>query len=202
MLEYGKWLDGAMPEEICMADLFAEFPNLSNDKIIIKRMEESDVEALAKISRNDNVYRFMPPFLYQKSDAALAGAIRNLGGRDFENRKWVIAGVYPADDPSRLIGLAEMFDYDAAEDRVTLNYMFNEDYWNKGYGTATVALMRDYLTETVRIGKLLAYVVTENVYAAKVLEKNGFEKDEDPRREKNWSGRGILTLNLYTYEKA
>jgi len=185
-----------------MAELFAEFPYLVNDRVVIKKMEESDVPALAEISRNDNVYKYMPPFLYQKSDVALAGAIKNLGGRDFESKKWVIAGVYLKDDPSRLIGLAEMFDYDAAEDRVTVNYRFNEDYWNQGYGTATVALVKEYLTEEVGIGKLLAYVVTENIYAAKVLTNNGFVKDENSIREKNWTGRGMLTLDVYTYVKA
>ena len=185
-----------------MAELFAEFPYLANDKVVIKKMEEPDVPALAEISRNDNVYKYMPPFLYQKSDAALAGAIKNLGGRDFENTKWIIAGVYLKEDPSRLIGLAELFDYDAAEDRVTVNYRFNEDYWNQGYGTSTVALLKEYLTEEIGITRLLAYVVTENVYAAKVLTNNGFIKADDPIREKSWSGRDILTLDVYTYEKA
>ena len=185
-----------------MAELFAEFPYLTNDKVIIKKMEESDVPALAEISRNDNVYKYMPPFLYQKSDAALAGAIKNLGGRDFESKKWIIAGVYPADDPTRLIGLAELFDYDSAEDRINVNYRFNEDYWNQGYGTSTVALLKEYLTEYIGIGKLIAYVVTENVYAAKVLANNGFVKGADSIREKSWSGRGIITLDVYTYVKS
>ena len=47
-----------------MAELFAEFPFLSNDKVVIRKMEEADIPALAEISRNDNVYKYMPPFLY------------------------------------------------------------------------------------------------------------------------------------------
>ena len=37
-----------------MAELFAEFPFLSNDKVVIRKMEEADIPALAEISRNDN----------------------------------------------------------------------------------------------------------------------------------------------------
>ncbi len=184
-----------------MAELFAEFPFLSNDKVVIRKMEEADIPALAEISRNDNVYKYMPPFLYQKTDSALGGAIKNLGGRDFESRKWVIAGVYPVSDNTKLIGLAEMFDYDESASRITLNYMFNEEYWNQGYGTSTVELMKMYLTEEIGIRKLIAYVVTENIYAAKVLTNNEFVKDEQSIKEKNWSGRGNLTLDVYSYVK-
>ena len=45
-----------------MRELFEKFPYLENDKVIIKKMEVNDVEALAEISNNDNVYRFIPSF--------------------------------------------------------------------------------------------------------------------------------------------
>ena len=75
-----------------MAELFDVFPYLENDRVIIRKMELNDVAALAEISNNDNVYKFLPPFLYKKSNKALETAIKNLGGRDFE--KNIIAGVY------------------------------------------------------------------------------------------------------------
>ena len=77
-----------------MAELFDVFPYLENDRVIISKMELNDVAALAEISNNDNVYKFLPPFLYKKSNKALETAIKNLGGRDFEKKKHIIAGVY------------------------------------------------------------------------------------------------------------
>ena len=61
-----------------MTKLFEIFPYLENDKVIIKRMELNDVEALSEISNNDNVYKFIPPFLYKKSSKALETAIKHL----------------------------------------------------------------------------------------------------------------------------
>ena len=77
-----------------MAELFDVFPYLENDRVIIRKMELNDVAALAEISNNDNVYKFLPPFLYKKSNKALETAIKNLGGRDFEKKNHIIAGVY------------------------------------------------------------------------------------------------------------
>ena len=54
-----------------MTELFDEFPCLENDKVMIRKMELSDVVALSEISNNDNVYKYIPPFLYKKSIKAL-----------------------------------------------------------------------------------------------------------------------------------
>lgn len=66
--------------------LFDVFPTLSDEKIIIKKMEETDVHALKEITENPAVYRYCPYFLYKKSESSLLTAIKNLGGRDFEKR--------------------------------------------------------------------------------------------------------------------
>ena len=85
-----------------MTELFDEFPCLENDKVMIRKMELSDVVALSEISNNDNVYKYIPPFLYKKSIKALETAIKNFGGRDFEKKKYIIAGIYLKDNPNRL----------------------------------------------------------------------------------------------------
>ena len=70
---------------------------------------------MSEISNNDNVYKYISPFLYKKSYKTLETAIKNLGGRDFEKKKLIIAGIYLKNNPNRLVGLAEMFDYKKRE---------------------------------------------------------------------------------------
>ena len=70
-----------------MTELFDVFPYLENEIVIIRKMEESDVPALSEISNNDNVYKYIPLFLYKKTDKFLETAIKNLGGRDFDKNK-------------------------------------------------------------------------------------------------------------------
>ena len=74
---------------VMMTKLFDTFPYLENDKVIIRKMESNDVAALSEISNNDNVYKYIPPFLYKKSNKVLETAIKNLGGKDFENKKYI-----------------------------------------------------------------------------------------------------------------
>ncbi len=184
-----------------MTELFSVFPYLENEKIIIRKMESTDVAALSEISGNDNVYKYIPPFLYKKSSKALETAIKNLGGKDFEKKKYIIAGVYLKDNPNRLVGLAEMFDYKKRENKITVGYRINEDYWNKKIATNVVKLMIEYLVNEVNITTLQAFVMPEKRYSSKALVNNGFVKEDFTVQEKNWGGQEIVTVDVYTYRR-
>lgn len=74
-----------------------------------------------------------------------------MGGRDFEKKKYIIAGIYSKDNPNRLVGLAEIVDYKKRENEVTVGYRLNEDYWNKKIATNILKIMVEYLTDKIRI---------------------------------------------------
>lgn len=61
-----------------MPEIFDSFPYLKNEMLIIRKMSAEDVEALSEITNNDNVYKYIPPFLYKKSKDNLVMAIKNL----------------------------------------------------------------------------------------------------------------------------
>lgn len=184
-----------------MRDLFEEFPYLENDKVIIRKMKSSDVAALSMISNNDNVYKYIPAFLYKKSNKTLETAIKNLGGRDFEKKKLIIAGIYLQDEPDRLVGLAEMFDYKKRENKVTIGYRIHEEYWNQRIASNALQLMVQYLVNEIGIQTLNAFVMPENIYSSSILLHNGFVKEDFTMQEKNWGGRDIVSLDVYTYKK-
>lgn len=184
-----------------MAELFDVFPHLENDRVIIRKMQSSDVEALSEISHNENVYKYIPPFLYKKSKKVLETAINNLGGRDFEKKKSIIAGIYLQDHPDRLVGLAEMFDYNKKKSEITVGYRVNETYWHRGIATSALKRMVEYLAYEMGVATLKAFVMPENIHSAKVLLNNGFIKEDYTSQERNWGGQDIATLDVYTYKR-
>ena len=184
-----------------MAKLFDTFPYLQNDRVIIRKMEINDVPALWEISNNDNIYRYIPPFLYKKNHKFLETAVKNFGGRDFEKKKTIIAGIYLKENPDKLVGLAEMFDYKERENKITIGYRLNEDYWNRKIATTAVSLMVEYLVNEKGIATLQACVMPGNVNSAKVLLHNGFVKAADTVQEKNWGRYAEVTLDVYLYSK-
>lgn len=180
-------------------ELFETFPYLENEKVIIKKMEISDVPALAEISNNEHVYKYISPFLYKKSDKVLETAIKNIGQRDFDKKKMIIAGIYLKDNPGKLVGLAEMFDYKKRDNTITVGYRLNEDYWNKKIATNSLQLMKEYLVNIIGITTLQAFVMQDNIYSSKVLLRNGFIKQNYTVQEKNWGGKDQVTVDVYTF---
>jgi len=112
-----------------------------------------------------------------------------------------IAGVYLKENPNRLVGLAEMFDYKKRENKITVGYRLNEDYWNKKIATNVLKLMIEYLVSEVNISTVQAFVMPKNIYSSKVLLNNGFVKEAYTSQEKNWGGQDTVTLDVYTYKK-
>lgn len=47
---------------------------------MIRALREKDVDNLSALTSNENVYRYISPFLYKKSRGNLLAAIRNLPG--------------------------------------------------------------------------------------------------------------------------
>lgn len=182
-----------------MGQLFETFPLLESEMLTIRKMTENDVDALSEITNNDRVYQYIPPFLYKKSRGNLLAAIRNLGGRDFEKKKSIIAGIYLRTEPGKLIGLAEVFDYKKRISQVTIGYRINENYWHKGIAAETVRLLIEYLCGSMSIQTLKAYVMPENIYSEKALLKNGFAKESGTIQGQNWGGREHVDLNVFSF---
>lgn len=137
--------------------------------------------------------------LYKKSNAFLKTAINNLGERDFIKKKMIIAGIYLCDNPNELVGLAEMFDYKKEQNTITVGYRINEAYWNKKIASNALHLMVDYLSKRIKIETILAMVMPENIYSARVLVNNGFRKENYTLNEKNWGGQENITVDVYKY---
>lgn len=97
----------------------------------------------------------------------------------------IIAGIYLKSNHDRLVGLAEMFDYKKKERKITIGYRINELYWNQKVATNALGLMVNYLLEQAGLKILMAFVIPENVYSAKVLLNNGFVKESYTAEETN-----------------
>ncbi|MDD7446369.1 MAG: GNAT family N-acetyltransferase [Clostridiales bacterium] len=49
------------------------------------------------------------------------------------------------EEPARLVGLAEMFDYKKRAGQMTIGYRINEAYWHRGIAAETVRMLIDSL---------------------------------------------------------
>ena len=89
-------------------------------------------------------------------------------------KKSVLLGIYIKQETDRIIGVAEIYNYEPEKEKASIGYRIHPYWWKRGIATETAALLKSYLLKNTDVRKITAHVMAENVASARVLEKNGF----------------------------
>ena len=150
--------------------LFSEIPDLRGTRLKLKRLAPEHAEALRELVNSDNVYRYLPTFLFEHKYADVSHVIRRLYDECF--RESIILGIFL---DGSFCGLAEMYGYRDPIHKISVGYRLLERCWGKGIATEALGIMIDYLYHETDIEIITASTMIENQASARVLTKNGFE---------------------------
>lgn len=179
-----------------MGNPYNQFPHIVTDKVTLRKVVETDVDGLFEMYSSENVFTHIPGDT-KKNRATVHNMIGHFE-RDFQKRKAIFLGICLTEAPNEMVGLAEMFEYDAKVNMITIGYRLNERYWGKGIATEAVKAMVDYLFNTVEINRIQAFVMPANDKSQKVLQKNNFVKEGTLRQSQYWKGKGVVDLVVYS----
>jgi RimJ/RimL family protein N-acetyltransferase len=70
-----------------------------------------------------------------------------------------------------------------------IGYEIAPDQWGRGYAGEAVAAIVGFGRDTLRVHRLTAWLVADNVASARVLEKNGFQLEGRLRDKEQYKGR-------------
>lgn len=179
-----------------MSGLFTQFPSISSEAVLLRRITESDFDALYEIYKNPNVFMYIPGSAKKSKET-----VRNMIGRferDFRKKKIIFLGVCRAEQPDELVGTAEIFHYDPKVNKVVIGYRFRESCWGQSFATETVRALTKYLFETAGLNRIEAYVMPQNAASQRVLEKNGFVREGLLRQANFWTDKGVVDLFVFS----
>ena len=149
--------------------LFSEIPYLQGKRIILKALTADDAAALKELVDDDEVYRYLPTFLFEKQYDDVRTVIERL--YDECIKESLILGIYCSD---AFRGLAEMYGYKDSIHKVSVGYRLLRRFWGQGIASETLGLMIDYLFGETDIEIITASTMVENKASAAVLTKNDF----------------------------
>ena len=152
-----------------MKKLFSEIPYIKSERLILRKIEEKDAEALSELTHSPNVYRFLPTFLFEQKYEDIHDVIRHLYDECFKDS--IILGVFMEND---FCGLAEIYGYREETHKASIGCRFLERSWGKGIATETVGALVRYLTQEAGIESITASTMVKNKAIIPVVEKNGF----------------------------
>lgn len=179
---------------------FGSFPVLESEVFLLKKIELLHVDEVFEIYDNDNVFTYCGIIPKHNKNT-----VQNMIGhfdRDYQKRTRIKWGIFAVQEPDRLLGIIEAFDWNSKVGSLSVGYFLAEQYYGQGIATAALKRLISFLLQEVHVNRIQAEVMPSNEASKKVLLKNGFMKEGLLRQAAVWSGKGIVDLEIYGLLKA
>lgn len=173
----------------------AEFPFLSSENVVLKKIEDVHLQEVFAIYDNEKVFEYCG--IIPKHNIQTVGKMIGHFDRDYQKKTRVKWGIFQKSHSDKLVGIIEAMDFNQKVNMVTIGYFFAEDYWGKGLATDALKILVKFLFDEVNINRIQAEVMPINEVSKKVLLKNGFSKEGLLRQATLWSGKGVVDLEIY-----
>lgn len=184
-------------------ELFDQYPVLHNDRIILRKMTEDDACALEELTADENVYRTLPTFLYELKYTDKREVITKMDEECFDTCESVLLGVYlkaGGGQSERLVGIAEIYNYEKNKAKASIGYRIAEKYWGRGIASDVTGLLKQYLIGDLGFRTITAHVLSTNAASARVLGKNGFI-NKYPGLLEDWGFDELMVTDKYAYKR-
>jgi len=149
-------------------------PRLNANRVCLRPLVESDVDALFDIFSDAQVMRYWSTAPLENKEAARSLyeeiALANSRG---SMKKWGVATL--ADDI--VIGTATLFNLEISNGRAELGYAQNRARWGQGFMHEALQALLDYSFNQLNLRRLEADVDPRNAASIRTLERLGFQRE-------------------------
>ena len=156
--------------------------HFESERLVTRRLEESDAEALFQIYSDGEVqkYRGSDP-LNSLEDAHGMIADGSITNDEFSRLR---QGIWSKPD-NQLIGTL-LLNWDAhLKQQCEIGFSFGSDHWRKGFGKETLKMTEDALKGDGQIELLKAWCIKENTASIKIFQKGGFSEVQQTEYRKS-----------------
>lgn len=179
---------------------FDEMPHIEGKNVILREMVETDAPALERFTQSEEVYRYLPTFLYEQKYEDKAYAIARMREECFDTKESILLAICLRDAPDELIGIAEVYALEERKPKVSIGYRISEDHWHKGIASEVAALLKDYLINDTNTRTITAHVMVQNAYSGRALEKCGFVRLY-PNVVEDWGFDEPVLVDKYVFKR-
>ena len=150
-----------------------DFPELSTDRLKLRRIEVDDIPLLVKYANSKKVsdYILNMPYPYQEFDAVCRISYVQQGFK--ANTRYVFAIVLKA--TAGFIGEISLH-LDNQKNMAQLAYWIGEPLWNNGFVTEAIKAILKFGFERLNLDLIYATCEEDNIASIRVLQKNGMSK--------------------------
>ena len=170
---------------------FSPFPNLETERLILRRVNATDIKQIFALRSNPETMKYIPrPLLKTAEDAMEHIAMIDTKIETNEGINWAIT----LKGNPKLIGVIGHYRIKPEHYRAEIGYMLLPEYHGKGIVSEAVKEAVNYGFSVMKLHSIEAILDPENHGSAKVLEKNGFVKEAHLKENEFFEGRFLDTV--------
>jgi ribosomal-protein-alanine N-acetyltransferase len=171
---------------------FNPFPQLTTERLLLRKLESTDAEALFMLRSNEDVLRYLgkEPQKTVKEAEEMIGLF-NKSIDENENLMW---GIAFRNEPSALIGTICLWNFKPENYRAEIGYILHPVHWRKGIMKEAIHLVMDYGFSILDLHSMEALLSPDNAGSVAVLESCGFVKEG--HLKENFYFRGAFSDTL------
>ena len=178
---------------------FTPFPNLETEHLLLRRLNNNDVNEIIALRSDPEVMKYIPRTLIKTEEEALEHiAMIEEKINTNEGINWAIT----LKGNPKLIGVIGHYQIQAQNYRAEVGYMLLPEFSGKGIITEALKKVIDYGFTTMQLHSIEAVIDPENSASEKVLQKNGFVKEAHLKENEYFEGRFLDTVIYSLLNKA
>ncbi|MEM5871758.1 MAG: GNAT family N-acetyltransferase [Candidatus Aenigmatarchaeota archaeon] len=154
---------------------------ISGEKVTLKKLKEKYTIQIYKNLQDKEIVKWtLIPWPYKKRDAF---NFVKTAKEKLKKREAYTFGIF-LKGTDKLVGCISLKNVSKENKNGELGYWIGRKYWNKGYATEAVKLILHFAFKKLKLHKVYAVVLEENIASVKVLEKNGFRIEGEFREQR------------------
>ncbi|HWL24429.1 MAG TPA: GNAT family N-acetyltransferase [Ureibacillus sp.] len=142
--------------------------NVTSERLHIRKFEQADWQAVHEYTSDPIVMKYIPEGVFNENDAKTF-VLENVG--DHAQKFAVILK-----DENMLIGHMVFHKY-FGEHTFEIGWVFNPNYYNKGYATEAAYALLKHGFETMKLHRIIATCQPENPASFRIMEKIGMRRE-------------------------
>jgi len=148
---------------------------IQTKRLLLREMTKKDIPAISKILKDQEV---MYAWEHAFSNKEVASWLEENLAR-YQRDKFSYWAVILKEE-EKLIGVCGIItEYVDDKKHLGLGYIFDKDYWQKGYAYESALACMDYVLNTLREKQITAQVRTNNIASKKLAEKLGMKVESE-----------------------
>lgn len=170
---------------------FTPFPNLETERLLLRRVDNNDVNEIFSLRSNAETMKYIPrPLVKNIEDALEHIAMIDSKIETNDGINWAIT----LKGNTKLIGVIGHYRIKPEHFRAEIGYMLLPEFQGKGIISEAIKKAVDYGFNEMGLHSIEAIIDPENKASAIVLEKNNFVKEAHLKENEFYEGRFLDTV--------